>query len=61
MATINQLAKRGLERIKNFIFSQSFAKVSTKTWYLYKDFNIKPKKPNSAQRKIAKIKLFKET
>lgn len=60
MATINQLAKKGFRKNKKLYSSvKALQRCPQKRGICIKIFNIKPKKPNSAQRKIAKIKLFK--
>jgi len=59
MATFNQLAKKGFRKTKKSYSSvKALMKCPQKRGICLKIFNIKPKKPNSAQRKIAKIRLF---
>lgn len=57
MATINQLCKKKRESKKHKIKLKALQFCPFKRGVCFKVLTVKPKKPNSAQRKIAKVML----
>jgi small subunit ribosomal protein S12 len=57
MATYNQLARGVRGKKKKYIMCKALQRCPHKKGVCVRVYNTKPKKPNSAQRKVAKVKL----
>ncbi|XBT18651.1 MAG: 30S ribosomal protein S12 [Candidatus Shikimatogenerans sp. Tcar] len=57
MMTINQLLKKGRKKYKNKTKSPALNKCPQKKGICLKVYTMTPKKPNSALRKVARVKL----
>jgi small subunit ribosomal protein S12 len=57
MATFNQLAKGLRGKKKKYVMCKALQNCPHKKGVCVRVYNTKPKKPNSAQRKVAKVKL----
>jgi len=57
MPTVNQLKKNPRKRIKKYKGTRHLKQCPQKKCIIAKVYRVKPKKPNSAQRKVAKVRL----
>lgn len=57
MPTINQLVKQGREKLKNKTKAPALQGNPQKRGVCLKVYTVKPKKPNSALRKVARVRL----
>ena len=57
MPTINQLIRKSRERIKNKTSSPALAECPQKRGVCVRVYTTTPKKPNSALRKVARVRL----
>lgn len=57
MPTINQLVRKGRESYGGKIHSSSSSRQPAKTWCMYSCIHSFSKKPNSALRKVARVRL----
>lgn len=58
MPTINQLVRRGREKVKNKSKAPALQGSPQKRGTVLRFYVVKPKKPNSANRKVARIRLM---
>ena len=57
MPTINQLVRKGRMSLTKKIYSSSASRISTKRGVCTRVYTATPKKPNSALRKVARVRL----
>ena len=57
MPTINQLIRKGREKVKNKTSSPALAECPQKRGVCLRVYTTTPKKPNSALRKVARVRL----
>ena len=57
MPTINQLVRKGREKIKSRSASPALEKCPQKRGVCVRVYTVTPKKPNSALRKVARVRL----
>ncbi len=57
MPTINQLIRKGREKIKSRSASPALEKCPQKRGVCVRVYTVTPKKPNSALRKVARVRL----
>lgn len=57
MPTINQLVKKGREKIRNKTSSPALTECPQKRGVCVRVYTTTPKKPNSALRKVARVRL----